>query len=60
MPDMLYDFSAVTGDSVARETDAAMERADAIVIAWESTLRGDSLRGLPQIARARIVAQAAP
>jgi thimet oligopeptidase len=31
MPAMLYDFSSVTADSVARETDAAIERADALV-----------------------------
>jgi thimet oligopeptidase len=31
MPDMLYDFTSVTADSVARETDAAIERADALV-----------------------------
>jgi thimet oligopeptidase len=53
MPDMLYDFSAVTADSVARETDAAIERADAIVAqavapaerTFDGTLRALELAG---------------
>jgi thimet oligopeptidase len=31
MPAMLYDFTTVTADSVTRETEAAIQRADALV-----------------------------